>query len=56
MYGEPMVTKIAILAIETLVAAIIAVYLAQQWRPEGLIALGALLTGAAAFLLPGVAR
>jgi hypothetical protein len=56
MYGQAMITKIAILTIESLAAAILSVYLAQRWRPEAMIALGALLTGAAAFLLPGVAH
>jgi hypothetical protein len=56
MYGEAMIIKIAVLAIESLAAAMLSVYLAERWRPEALIALGALLMGAAAFLLPGVAR
>jgi hypothetical protein len=51
-----MITKITILAAETAIVAMLAVYLAQRWRPEAMIALGAFLTGAAAFLLPGVAH
>jgi hypothetical protein len=51
-----MITKIATLAIEALAVAVLAVYFTQRARPEALIALGALLTGAAVFLLPGVAR
>jgi hypothetical protein len=56
MYGEAMIIKIAILTIEALAAAMLSVYLAQRWRPEVAIALGAILMGGAAFLLPGVGR
>jgi hypothetical protein len=51
-----MIVKITILAAEALAAAMLAVYLAQRWRPKAMIALGAFLTGAAALLLPGVAH
>jgi hypothetical protein len=51
-----MTTKIAVLIIEALAVATLTAYVAQRWRPEALIVLGVILTGAAAFLLPGVAR
>jgi hypothetical protein len=56
MYGEPMIAKIAILVTETIIVAMLAVWFTHRWRPEAAIALGAILMGAAAFLLPGVVR